>query len=133
DGLHLSKSYVDDAKLTDHHAIIPTHKQAGSDLPRKQRGIYELVVARFLSIFLPPEVRDETIVLIQLGHHSFPAFGSIIKEPGWTVLASKAMPENEMPGDDAQQLPALSQVQHVAKRCAQFNDGKTTASKTYDD
>src|SRR5256714_4832759 len=113
-GLHLSKSYVDDAKLTDHHAIIPTHKPAGSDLPRKQRDIYELVAARFLSIFLPPEVRDETTVLIQLGQHSFRALGSIIKEPGWTALGSKATPEKEKSGDDSQQLPALSQDQHVA-------------------
>jgi DNA topoisomerase-3 len=132
-GLHLSKAYVDDAKLTDHHAIIPTHKPAGSDLPRKQRDIYELVAARFLSIFLPPEVRDETTVLIQLGHHSFRALGSIIKEPGWTVLGSKAMPENETPADDAQPLPALSQGQHVAKRSAQLKEGKTTAPKPYDD
>jgi DNA topoisomerase-3 len=132
-GLHLSKSYVDDAKLTDHHAIIPTHKPAGSDLPRKQRDIYELVAARFLSIFLPPEVRDETTVLIELGQHSFRALGSIIKEPGWTVLGSKAMPENETPSDDTQQLPALSQGQHVPKRSAQLKEGKTTAPKPYDD
>ncbi len=132
-GLHLSKSYVDDAKLTDHHAIIPTHKPAGSDLPRKQRDIYELVAARFLSIFLPPEVRDETTLVIQIGQHTFRALGSIIKEPGWTVLGSKAMPENETPGGDAQQLPVLSQGQHIAKRSAQLKEGKTTAPKPYDD
>ena len=132
-GLRLSKVYVDDAKLTDHHAIIPTHKPAGSDLPRKQRDIYELVAARFLSIFLPPEVRDETTALIQLGQHSFRAFGSIIKEPGWTALESKATQESENAGDDAQQLPVLSQGQHIAKRTPQLKEGKTTAPRPYDD
>lgn len=132
-GLHLSKAYVDDAKLTDHHAIIPTHKPAGSDLPRKQRDIYELVAVRFLSVFLPLEVRGETTVLIELGQHSFRALGSIIKEPGWTVLGSKTMRENETPSDNAQQLPTLSQGHHVAKRSAQLKEGKTTAPKPYDD
>jgi DNA topoisomerase IA len=49
----LDKTYVDDTKLTDHHAIIPTHKTPPSDLPAKQRNIYELVALRFMSIFLP--------------------------------------------------------------------------------
>ena len=132
-GLHLSKSYVDDTKLTDHHAIIPTHKRASLDLPEKQRNIYELVAARFLSIFLPAEVRDETIAVLQLGQHSFRALGSIIKEPGWTVLSGKAAPDDEKPRDDAQQLPALSPGQGVAKRSAQLKEGKTTAPKPYDD
>lgn len=92
-----------------------------------------MVAARFLSIFLPPEVRDETTVLVQVGHHSFRALGSIINEPRWTVLGSKAVPDNEGASDDAQQLPALSQGQHVAKRSAQLKEGKTTAPKPYDD
>jgi DNA topoisomerase-3 len=132
-GLHLSKSYVDDTKLTDHHAIIPTHKRADRDLPEKQRNIYELAAARFVSIFLAAEVRDETIVIIQLHQHSFRALGSVIKEPGWTVLGGKATHEEEKPGDDAQQLPALSQGQNIAKRGGQLKEGKTTAPKPYDD
>src|SRR5579872_2968929 len=132
-GLQLSKTYVDDTKLTDHHAIIPTHKAAPDDLPAKHRNIYELVAARFLSIFLPAELRDDTTTIIQLGWHSFRAFGSVIKEPGWTVLIAQPAPEEDKPGDDAQQLPPLSQGQNVAKRSAQLKEGKTTPPKPYDD
>ena len=132
-GLKLSKAYVDDTKLTDHHAIIPTHKKAGSDLPEKQRNIYELVAARFLAIFLPPEVRDETTAVIQLGRHSFRSFGSVIREPGWTVLEAKTLSESEEPGQEPQVLPPLSQGQTVAKRSAALKEGKTAAPKPYDD
>src|SRR5205807_7603572 len=123
----LGKTYVDNTKLTDHHAIIPTHKQAGSDLPAKQRNVYEVVAARFLSIFLPPEVRDETIIVIQIGQHSFRALGSVIKEPGWTIVAASATSEEEKSGEDAQQkLPSLSPRQTVLKQSANLKEGKTT-------
>jgi len=132
DGLKLSKTYVDDTKLTDHHAIIPTHKPAPADLPTKQRNIYELAAAHFLSIFLPAEVRDETIATIKLGQHSFRAYGSTIKEPGWTVLNSQSAPDDEK-DDDTQALPTLSESQSVTKRSAQLKEGKTTPPKAYDD
>ena len=49
------KAYIDDAKLTDHHAIIPTGKMVDpATLNEDQRKIYLLVAKRFLSIFLPP-------------------------------------------------------------------------------
>src|SRR5205085_4130468 len=95
----LGKTYVDDTKLSDHHAIIPTHKQAGSDLPAKQRNVYEVVAARFLSIFLPPEIRDETMVVIQLGQHSFRAASTVIKEPGWAVVEINDKSEEEKIGE----------------------------------
>ncbi len=131
-GLKLAKTYVDDTKLTDHHAVIPTHRHAGSDLPAKQRNVYEVVAARFLSIFLPPEIRDETIVVIQLGPHSFRATGTVIKEPGWTVFAANSLTE-EAGEDTAQKLPPLAQGQSVLKQSAHLKEGKTTAPKPYDD
>lgn len=131
-GLHLSKTYVDDTKLTDHHAIIPTHKAAPADLPAKHRNIYELVAIHFLSIFLPAEVRDETTAIIQIGQHSFRAFGSVIKEPGWTVVNAESAPEEEK-GEDPQVSPPLAEGQNVIKQNAQLKEGKTTPPKPYDD
>src|SRR5581483_1154531 len=116
--LKLSKTYIDDAKLTDHHAIIPTHKSAPVDLPLKQRNIYELVAKRFLSIFLPAEVRNEPTAILQIGQHSFRAAGSVIKEQGWTVLSAQSSQEED--ADEAQQLPLLSQGQNVPKRNEQL-------------
>lgn len=131
-GLKLSKTYVDDTKLTDHHAIIPTHKSATDDLPAKHHNIYELVAARFLSIFLPAEIRDETTAVIQMGQHSFRSFGSVIKEPGWTEANAESAREEEK-GEDPQVLPPLAEGQNVIKRNAQLKEGKTTPPKPYDD
>lgn len=131
-GLKLSKTYVDDTKLTDHHAIIPTHKPAPTDLPSKQRNIYELVASRFLSIFLPAEVRDETTAIIQIGQHSFRAFGLVIREPGWTVLNSQSASEEEK-NENPQTLPPLTEGQNLIKQRAQLKEGKTSPPKPYDD
>lgn len=129
----LGKAYVDDTKLTDHHAIIPTHKQPPAELPERQRNIYELVATRFMSVFLPAEVRDETEALIRLAEHVFRARGVIIKDAGWTVIEPKAPEKEEQKDEEAQQLPALVKGQQVRKRKADLKEGKTTPPKPYDD
>ncbi|HMX46062.1 MAG TPA: DNA topoisomerase 3 [Candidatus Obscuribacter sp.] len=132
----LSKAYVDDTKLTDHHAIIPTFNTPGS-LPDKQRNIYDLVVARFLSIFLPPEVRDETTIILSLDKHDFRARGVVIKVEGWTVMEPKAKEKEKKKSKDedeeAQQLPALTVAQNVPKQKAELKERKTNPPKPYDD
>lgn len=156
----LGKTYVDDTKLTDHHAIIPTFSELPASLPEQQRNIYQLVATRFLSIFLPPEIRDETTAIIDIAGHSFRAKGFVIKDPGWTVIEPKskdagkgnddAADNNTESGanktskkptskkdkdkdEDAQQLPPLDQGQEVGKRKEELKKGKTSAPKPYDD
>lgn len=156
----LGKAYVDDTKLTDHHAIIPTYNTPPSNLQERQRNIYQLVALRFLCIFLPPEIRDETIAFIKISDHSFRAKGFVIKDPGWTVIEPKTKDDKkesastgaedkpkEASGkgkkkdqdkgkdadEDAQQLPPLSQGQAVDKLKEELKKGKTTAPKPYDD
>lgn len=151
----LSKAYVDDAKLTDHHAIIPTYGDVPANLQERQRNIYQLVATRFLSIFLPPEVRDETTAIISIGEHNFRARGFIIKDMGWTKVDPRALEKEkakskpkkgkdaDAEGDgekkdkddseDWQQLPALDKGQIVPKRKEELKKGKTSPPKPYDD
>jgi len=148
----LSKAYVDDAKLTDHHAIIPTYNTPPANLQERQKNIYSLVALRFLSIFMPPEVRDETTVIIKINEHSFRAKGFVIKDPGWTALEPKSK-DKEEDGDkskgkgkkksdadkdkdnaeDAQQLPPLAKGEQVEKQKEELKKVKTSAPKPYDD
>jgi len=135
-GLELSKSYVDNTKLTDHHAIIPTNKPATGALSERQRNVYELVAARFIGIFLPPQVRDETTLIIKLAEHSFRAQGTVIRDPGWTVVDPKSQEEDdskEKDKDESQQLPAVAEGDQLAKLSVQLKEGKTSAPKPYDD
>ncbi|MBY0550170.1 MAG: DNA topoisomerase 3 [Candidatus Obscuribacterales bacterium] len=136
----LSKSYVDDTKLTDHHAIIPTPKLPPTDLPEKQKNIYQLVATRFMSIFLPPEIRDETTAIIKILEHSFRARGVVIKDPGWTVIEPKAAESDKKEkekdkesAEESQQLPVLTQNQQVEKRKEDLKERKTNPPKPYDD
>lgn len=137
----LTKAYLDDNKLTDHHAIIPTHKAPSASLSERQRNVYELVALRFLSIFLPPEVRDETTVMIGIGEHTFRARGVVIKDPGWTVLEPKAndsskKKEKDKTGDaaeESQQLPPLKKADVVSKTKQELKERKTNPPKPYDD
>lgn len=141
----LSKAYVDDTKLTDHHAIIPTFNAPTANLPDKQKNVYDLVVTRFLSIFLPPEIRDETVCMIALGEHTFRAKGVIIKDVGWTVLEDNKQEKGEKPekgekkkkekdGEEEQQtLPALTAGDEIEKLKQELKERKTSAPKPYDD
>jgi DNA topoisomerase-3 len=148
----LSKAYVDDAKLTDHHAIIPTYNNPPANLQDRQRNIYSLVALRFLSIFMPPEVRDETTVIVKIGEHSFRAKGFVIKDPGWTALEPKSKDKDDDGekgktkgkkksdsdkdkdnAEDAQQLPPLAKGEQIEKQKEELKKGKTSAPKPYDD
>ena len=149
----LSKSYVDDTKLTDHHAIIPTYNLPAAGLPEKQKNVYLLVVMRFLGIFLPAEVRDETTVIISILEHSFRARGIVIKEMGWTILepknaeaekkgkdkdadkekGKKKKTDKDKDSEETQQLPPMTQGQQIVKTKQELKEGKTSAPKPYDD
>lgn len=134
----LGKSYVNNSKLTDHHAIIPTNKIPPASLTEEQDNVYNLIRTRFLSIFLPPEIRDETIVIIKLGEHSFKAQGVVIKDPGWTVIDPRAasVSAEKKKGskkDEIQKLPPLAKGEKVKKQKVEVKKGKTSPPKPYDD
>lgn len=83
-----SKSYVDNAKITDHHAIIPTAKAPELDkLSQDELAVYTLVCKRLLAIFMPPYVSLRTAVITQTDDGSrFRTNGKVVQDPGYTVL-----------------------------------------------
>ena len=85
-GLQLSKAYVDRTKLTDHHAILPTRQAPAADLPPELARIYDLVATRFVAIFLPDQVVEETAVVLDIGGATFVARGHVVQEMGWKVV-----------------------------------------------
>ncbi|MBK1621252.1 hypothetical protein CKO42_23105 [Lamprobacter modestohalophilus] len=83
-GHRLGRAYVDQTKLTDHHAILPTATRPPSNLPEPLRRIYDLVAARFVAVFLPDQCVDETEVQLDIGGETFIAKGRVVVDPGWT-------------------------------------------------
>ena len=79
-----SKSFVDDKKVSDHHAIIPTEQFVQLDhMTNEERKIYDLVVRRFLSVLMPPFEYEQTTIKAQAAGEIFLAKGKIVKSPGW--------------------------------------------------
>lgn len=83
-----SKKVFDDAKITDHHAIIPTGiKPTGLILEEKR--VYDLIARRFIGVFYPDCIVSNTTVLGMVTDYEFKATGKVILEDGWRVLYPK--------------------------------------------
>lgn len=82
----LSKRYMDDTKLTDHHAIIPTKTPKPEGLKGDAEQVYDLVVSRFLSIFLPNRLERTLCVRLSAEGHSLTASGKAVTDPGWSTV-----------------------------------------------
>ena len=93
--LQVNSSFVDDKKVSDHHAIIPTEQFVQLEhMTNEERKIYDLVVRRFLSVLYPPCVYEQVTLEARAGGHSFQAGGRTMKAPGWQQVYQ----ENPLPG-----------------------------------
>jgi len=93
-----SKKIFDDAKITDHHAIIPTGVRP-SGLQLEEKRVYDLIARRFIAAFYPDCIVSNTTVTGLVSSHEFKATGKVILEDGWRVLFPKKEsdkdPDNE--------------------------------------
>jgi DNA topoisomerase-3 len=134
----LSTRYlVDDAKVTDHHAILPTEENANfTRLSREEGHIYDLVVRRFLAVLSPPHDYDEVRVELNIGAHTFHAKGKTVRNAGWkTVYTAQSQDDEEDADADSdiksQSLPALRQGQTVQPIKFTLQTGKTRPPARY--
>ena len=80
-----NKSFVDNSKVSDHHAIIPTEERVFlGDLSDKERKIYDLVVKRFLSVLCPPFEYVETTITGECENEKFRVKGNKVVNLGFT-------------------------------------------------
>jgi DNA topoisomerase-3 len=80
-----SKRIFNNAKITDHNAIIPTN-QTPRSLDDKQQRIFDLVARRFVAVFYPPAQFEVTTRITRVKDEAFKTEGRVIKEPGWLAL-----------------------------------------------
>ncbi|NDI33158.1 DNA topoisomerase III [Chengkuizengella sediminis] len=86
-----NKSFVDNSKVSDHHAIIPTEEKVNlRDLNDKELKIYDLVVKRFLAILSPPMEFEQTVVSATIGEAIFTARGKRVLSSGWKEVYGKS-------------------------------------------
>ena len=122
--LQTNKSFVDDKKVSDHHAIIPTEQYVQLEhMTNEERKIYDLVVRRFLSVLYPPFVYEQTKLKGKVGKETFVAKGKTVQQIGW-----KAVYEYEEEQEDElseQSLPQIEKGSTFAIEKVFASEGKT--------
>lgn len=101
-----SKRIFDNAKVSDHFAIIPT-TQAPSGLSEAEQKLYDLVVRRFMAVFFPSAEYLVTTRISQVVGHSFKTEGKVLVKPGWLAIYGKEAAnevEDGKAGDKGQPL-----------------------------
>ena len=82
-----NKSFVNNKKVSDHHAIIPTEQFVQlENMSNEERKIYDMVVRRFLAVLCPASEYEDTTVIASYNNETFLAKGTIYKTPGWREI-----------------------------------------------
>ncbi len=121
---------VNDAKVTDHHAIIPTEGDHDlSGLSRDEQRIYDMVARRFLAVFHPAARFERTVVETRCAEHLFRSRGKVMIEAGWRAAYGESAGAPAPTGDETpapkaddeaeQSLPALEVGQVVTCSAAE--------------
>lgn len=129
-------SFVDDKKVSDHHAIIPTEQFVQLDhMTVEERKIYDLVVRRFLAVLYPPFEYEQTTMYAEAAGETFTAKGKVVKSSGWREVydsfAGFGEDEEEESLSDScdsigeQTLPKLTKGSGYDLESAQITSGKT--------
>jgi DNA topoisomerase III len=84
--LPISKRIVDDSKVTDHHAIVPTNRESSGNLSSDEAKVYDLVARRFVAVFLPAARFENTAVVTEVREETFLSRGRVVLEAGWREL-----------------------------------------------
>ncbi|MCL2014138.1 MAG: DNA topoisomerase III [Oscillospiraceae bacterium] len=137
-GRSLSVQYlVNNNKVSDHHAIIPTEEPASfSGLTPEERNIYDLVIRRFLSVLSPAFEYEETRLTLMIGKERFYAKGKIIKTPGWKQIHGQALTgdeDDDEPDVKGQTLPQIRQGDKPDVISCALETGKTKPPARYNE
>jgi len=127
---------VDNNKVGDHHAIIPTDEPVNlAYLGHEERNIYDLVVRRFLAVLMPAFEYEETKLTALIGKDHFNAKGKIVRSPGWKAAYVQETDEEDDDDTDVkeQTLPQLQQGTRLDVKSCVLVQGKTKPPARYNE
>lgn len=131
--LKTNASFVDDSKVSDHHAIIPTEQFVQLEhMTTEERKIYDLVVRRFLSVLYPPFVYEQSTLTAKCGNDTFAARGKMVISQGWKAVYENQSEDWDDEEDDErsdqlkdQVLPSLEKNEVLKAEAVKITTGKT--------
>ncbi len=125
--IKVSKSFVDDSKVSDHHAIIPTEEYVNySAFTDKERKIYDLVIKRFLAVLFPAFEYEQLTLRARIDDENFVAKGKTILSLGWKEVYGNRFEEDEA-GDDLKEqvLPRIEKGDTLNVKLIMQTSGQT--------
>jgi len=105
-----TKRVFDNAKVSDHFAIIPT-LQAPHGLSEAEQKVYDLVVRRFMAVFFPSAEYQVTTRITSAAGHSFKTEGKVLVKPGWLAIYGKEAADEVADAKDGDKGQNLVPVQ----------------------
>ncbi len=108
----LKTKYVNDSKITDHYAIIPTGQgyENFDKLPELHKQIYKVIVKRFLCIFSPPAEFNKINVTVNVENESFFASGKVCIKPGYLEIAKNKDNNKDEQEENTNNLDILNKL-----------------------
>lgn len=124
--INAHKGFVDNSKVSDHHAIIPTEEKPNlSLLSSDERKIYDLVVKRFLSVMLPPFEYVQTTIEADIKGEKLIAKGKVIKAKGWKKLYDRLDDDSSEDDIKEQVLPNIKKGDAIKIDSVNLKKGET--------
>ncbi|MEW9502801.1 DNA topoisomerase III [Jeotgalibacillus marinus] len=128
-----SKGFVDDHKVSDHHAIIPTEGYVNfSAFTNKEHKIYDLVVKRFLAVLFPAYEYEQVTVQAKVGDETFIAKGKTVIKAGWKEVYENRFDDEESMDDVKEQvLPRIEKNDVLKTKLMSQTSGQTKPSARF--
>lgn len=134
--IRTNASFVDNKKVSDHHAIIPTEQFVQLEhMTAEERKIYDLVVRRFLAVLYPPFEYEQTTMYAEAAGETFLAKGKIVKNSGWKEAYENPADSEEEEEEDLkeQKLPEMKKGSILETDQIQITSGNTKPPAPYDE
>ncbi|MGN7894423.1 DNA topoisomerase III [Bacillus sp. 22475] len=130
-----NKSFVDDSKVSDHHAIIPTEGYVNfSAFTDKERKIYDLVVKRFLAVLFPAFEYEQLTLRTKVGSETFIARGKTILHAGWKEVYENRFEDDDVTDDVKEQLlPHIEKSDTLTVKLLMQTSGQTKAPARFNE
>jgi len=126
---------IDNTKVTDHHAIIPTMEIQNisfSELPKGERCVLSLIATRLLCATSQLQIYEATTATLNCAGHIFTAKGRAVLQAGWKGIEQIYLSQLKQTADDAEkELPKLYEGQRFEHISARVREGKTAPPKHY--
>jgi DNA topoisomerase III len=128
---------VNDAKVADHHAIIPTRAEHRLErMSDDDRRVYDMVARRFLAVFHPDAVFENTRLETTVAEHVFRTRGRLLIEPGWRGVYGEGLEDRSAADEDEgadQTLPKLAEGEDVRTLEVGAEEKETKPPRRYSD